>query len=161
MQDRRERRSGREPWDRTGPDHWNLRSGEDRTFRSRIGRPPGRFGPEPIRHRGPADWVYGPPPDLRFPAEAPPLPRLSARQLLHAVWTSLESDPVLTSKRIRLSVDRGVVTLSGSVPTYLEARYAWDDTWETPGVRGVIDHLQIDEGNPAAVVTSGMATEQG
>jgi len=35
------------------------------------------------------------------------------------------------------------VTLTGDVGDFMEARYAWDDAWESPGVRGVINNLTV------------------
>ena len=42
-----------------------------------------------------------------------------------------------------VEVEDGVVTLRGEVDDFMEARYAWDDAWETEGVRGVINHLTV------------------
>jgi osmotically-inducible protein OsmY len=44
----------------------------------------------------------------------------------------------------------GVVTLSGEVDDFLEARYAWDDAWEAEGVRGVINNLTVRTAEPHA-----------
>ena len=43
----------------------------------------------------------------------------------------------------KVAVDDQVVTLTGEVGDYLEDRYAWDDAWDTTGVRGVINNLTV------------------
>lgn len=55
----------------------------------------------------------------------------------------LFQDSWLRADRIDVSVSDGVVTLQGEVDDFLEARYAWDDAWETEGVRGVLNHLTV------------------
>jgi hypothetical protein len=40
-------------------------------------------------------------------------------------------------------VEEGVVTLTGEVADFMEARYAWDDAWESPGVRGVVNNITV------------------
>jgi hypothetical protein len=63
--------------------------------------------------------------------------------LRQAVRESLYRDAWLQADSIRVEVENGIVTLRGDVDDYMEARYAWDDAWETPGVRGVVNQLTV------------------
>lgn len=63
------------------------------------------------------------------------------------VRESLYGDSWLDADRIQVEVDDGVVTLRGEVRDYMEARYAWDDAWESPGVRGVVNLLTVTTGS--------------
>lgn len=66
------------------------------------------------------------------------------------VLATMEEDSWIISDQIEVTVEDGVVTLRGEVGDYMEARYAWDDAWETEGVRGVINHLTVrTEARPA------------
>lgn len=65
-----------------------------------------------------------------------------------AVQRRMSADAWLDPARIDVAVEDGVVTLTGEVNDYLEARYAWDDAWEADGVRGVIDHLTVRADQP-------------
>jgi osmotically-inducible protein OsmY len=60
-----------------------------------------------------------------------------------AVRQALENDSWLDADEIQVSSEDGIVTLEGEVGDYLDLRYAWDDTWDTPGVRGVICRLDV------------------
>lgn len=59
---------------------------------------------------------------------------------------SLQSDGFIDADAIQVEVKDRVVTLRGEVKDYMEARYAWDDAWDAPGVRGVISKLSVKEG---------------
>jgi hypothetical protein len=76
---------------------------------------------------------------------------LSDAQILEAVRRRLYEDVWLDVERIDVEVEDGVVTLRGEVDDFLEVRYAWDDAWETEGVRGVVTQLTVraDEPQPA------------
>jgi hypothetical protein len=76
-------------------------------------------------------------------------------ELEQMVRESLYQDPWLDADSIDVEVENGVVRLSGEVADFMDARYAWDDAWETDGVRGVISHLtvRVDE-----VAAEGSAT---
>lgn len=63
--------------------------------------------------------------------------------VLAAVRQSLANDNFIDSDQIRVEVSDGVVTLTGEVEDYLEARYAWDDAWDAAGVAGVIVRLDV------------------
>jgi hypothetical protein len=64
-------------------------------------------------------------------------------ELEQSVRMSLFLDTWLDADRIEVEVDDGVATLTGEVEDHLQARYAWDDAWETEGVRGVISRLEV------------------
>jgi hypothetical protein len=61
-----------------------------------------------------------------------------------AVRRKLFEDTSLRADRIDVEVNDCIVVLSGTVGDYLEARYAWDDAWETQGVEGVISRITVD-----------------
>jgi hypothetical protein len=68
---------------------------------------------------------------------------LGDREVREAVRRRLGNDAWLDAQRISVEVADGVVTLTGEVDDFLEARYAWDDAWETEGVRGVVNSLTV------------------
>jgi hypothetical protein len=72
------------------------------------------------------------------------------REILAAVRRRLYEDLWLDVERIDAEVEDGIVTLTGEVGDFMEARYAWDDAWETEGVRGVVNHLTVRTDRPAA-----------
>ncbi|HET6762588.1 MAG TPA: BON domain-containing protein [Longimicrobiaceae bacterium] len=72
---------------------------------------------------------------------------LTDDEVARCVCEALERDSWLEADRIEVKVSEGVVTLTGEVGDYMEARFAWDDAWEAEGVRGVISHLAV---NPSA-----------
>lgn len=74
---------------------------------------------------------------------AAPDAELSDDEVLHSVRTRLLQDRWLDADRINVEVEDGVVTLTGEVGDFMEARYAWDDAWETPGVHGVLNSLTV------------------
>lgn len=61
------------------------------------------------------------------------------------VRAALHRDGFLDAEGIQVAVQEAVVTLQGEVGDYMQARYAWDDAWEVPGVRGVISKLTVRE----------------
>lgn len=71
-------------------------------------------------------------------------------EVRRSVRESLFNDGWVPADRIEVEVNGGVVTLTGEVSDYMEARYAWDDTWETPGVRGVVNQLTVRTDAPKA-----------
>ncbi|HEX9108270.1 MAG TPA: BON domain-containing protein [Longimicrobiales bacterium] len=88
---------------------------------------------------------YGRTPTDRWPAEdaGRAEARMSDEDVLDSVRENLFQDTFIDPDRIEVEVERGVVTLRGEVDDFLEARYAWDDAWESPGVRGVINNLTV------------------
>lgn len=88
---------------------------------------------------------YGHTPPDRWPANDPlrSSAALDDDEVRDSVCENLFQDSFVNPDRIEVTVDRGVVTLRGEVDDFLEARYAWDDAWESPGVRGVINNLTV------------------
>ena len=70
---------------------------------------------------------------------------LDDEEIRWAVRRSLFEDTWLDARDIEIGVQNGVVTLAGEVGDHLQARYAWDDAWDTAGVRGVISKLEVRE----------------
>lgn len=63
--------------------------------------------------------------------------------LVARVTAALQRDGFLDADAIEVTADDRVVTLRGEVGDYMQARYAWDDAWEVPGVRGVVSKLTV------------------
>jgi hypothetical protein len=72
---------------------------------------------------------------------------LDDRDVRAAVRRRIYDDVWLDVDRIDVEVEDGVVTLRGEVDDWMEARYAWDDAWETEGVRGVVSRLMVVGGD--------------
>jgi osmotically-inducible protein OsmY len=90
---------------------------------------------QPPQHRGMDTVGYG------FSAAVDE--DLSDDEILHGVRARLQQDRWLDADSINVEVEDGVVTLTGEVGDFMEARYAWDDAWETPGVHGVLNSLTV------------------
>ena len=73
---------------------------------------------------------------------------LSDDEVRDAVYGRMQADAWLDPQRIYVQVEDGVVTLTGEVNDYMEARYAWDDAWEADGVRGVVNNLTVRVDQP-------------
>lgn len=82
--------------------------------------------------------------DRRPPREL----RMSDDDIREAVLENLFQDTWVDPDRIDVEVENGVVTLTGEVRDFMEARYAWDDAWESAGVRGVINNLTVRTDRP-------------
>jgi len=65
-----------------------------------------------------------------------------------AVYRRMSADAWVDAGRIEVQVEDGVVTLTGEVDDFMEARYAWDDAWEADGVRGVVNNLTVRADQP-------------
>jgi hypothetical protein len=65
-----------------------------------------------------------------------------------AVYRRMSADAWVDAERIEVQVEDGVVTLTGEVDDFMEARYAWDDAWEADGVRGVVNNLTVRADQP-------------
>jgi osmotically-inducible protein OsmY len=59
------------------------------------------------------------------------------------VRDQLDWDPQLDDDRIVVAANDGIVTLSGSVPTYFDVTRASDDVFDVGGVRGVDNQLLV------------------
>lgn len=75
--------------------------------------------------------------------------RRDDEELRAAVRRAFHEDRSLDAGAIGIEVEDGVVTLSGEVADHLEVRYAWDDAWETEGVRGVVSRIEVRDAVPA------------
>ncbi len=56
---------------------------------------------------------------------------------------ALEHDVFLSEAPVRAKVDKGVVTLSGEVGNAYQRRRAEHDVWSLPGVRDVVDDVEV------------------
>ncbi len=59
------------------------------------------------------------------------------------VFEALDVDPLINPNEINITVDRGVVTLSGSVQDYAAANAAHDALLYIPGVRGIVNQITV------------------
>ncbi len=75
-------------------------------------------------------------------------PDLDDDEVVQAVKQNLQQDDWIHPDRIQVKASGGVVTLTGEVDDYMQARYAWDDAWETRGVHGVINNLTVRTDQP-------------
>ena len=128
--------------------------GNEEAYTGRRGRPRrgGEFYGEDLY--GPAEprieERYGRTPPDRWPGvghelrdQRSAIRRMDDDDIRDAVLENLFQDEWIDPDRIDVDVDDGIVQLSGEVDDFMEARYAWDDAWETPGVRGVINNLTV------------------
>lgn len=100
---------------------------------------------------------YGYTPSSRWPEDGHDVDHITAREsaitddeVRDIVHENLSRDHWLDTREIGVDVDHGVVTLKGDVNDYMEARYAWDDAWESRGVRGVINNLTVRTDRPSS-----------
>lgn len=101
---------------------------------------------EDVMHRG--EYAAGPP-EVGYGGFRQAR-RLGDDEIRDDVQEALFQDSWIEPDRIEVEVDNGIVTLKGEVRDFMEARYAWDDAWDTPGVRGVINQLTVQpEGEEA------------
>jgi len=150
------RASGREGSGRLRP-RGGVESRADDYGYGREGRPD-PYAPawDPVAWRPVASHLHPPDPrltygDVRHQGRVyrPPVPR-EDMEIRFRVRRNLLADRWLEAGSIRVDVEDGVVTLSGEVGDYLEARYAWDDAWESSGVRGVVSRLEVRPAVPEA-----------
>jgi len=100
---------------------------------------------------GPARYGYGP----YF--ERLRRRRRSDDEIREDVEEALFYDTWVDADRIQVAVEDGVVTLTGTLPSYDEVRYATDDAWDVDGVRGVRTQLTVGEEAPARQPAAGRA----
>ncbi len=70
------------------------------------------------------------------------------RQLQEAVLAELTWEPSITAAHIGVTADDGVVTLTGTVPHYLEKRAAERAAARVKGVRAVAEELKVELPGP-------------
>jgi len=121
------------------------RSGYDPDFAQGGGRSRGQGGG--AEWQGMAGGVYGP---ARY-GLGPYYQRLLDRrrpddELQEEVEEALFYDSWVDAEAIKVTVEDGVVTLSGELPSFEEVRYAIDDAWDVDGVRGVRSELNLRSG---------------
>lgn len=89
----------------------------------------------------------------------------SDAQLLADVGEELQNDPALDPKRIAVAVHDGVVTLTGTVPSYWQKIEAENAVRRVTGVRGIANELKVelpsthlrDDTDIATAVTNALA----
>jgi osmotically-inducible protein OsmY len=92
----------------------------------------------------PASGIYGPgryglgPYHLRLRTRRRPDEELRA-QVLDALFY----DTWVDADAVTVTVNDGIVTLTGELPDYEEIRYATDDAWDVEGVLGVRSELRV------------------
>ena len=64
-------------------------------------------------------------------------------EVLKDVEEALFYDTWVDAEAIQVSVEQGIVTLRGELPSYEEVRYATDDAWDVEGVLGVRSELAV------------------
>jgi osmotically-inducible protein OsmY len=67
----------------------------------------------------------------------------STRVVKADIDAALKRRATRDSKNIKVSVEGGEVTLSGSVHSWIERELANNSAWGAPGVRNVVDHMTI------------------
>lgn len=144
---RRPEPGGMRHWYRGGTTGYGSEYG-DRTYAERFAERGEGFGP--------AEAPYGRTPSDRWPDMGHDVDHLSRREarmsddeIREAVLENLFQDTWVDPRQIEVEVENGVVTLSGEVDDFMEARYAWDDAWETAGVRGVVNNLTVRTDQPS------------
>lgn len=64
--------------------------------------------------------------------------------LKEEVLEKLEWDDRIEPSGIRLDLEEGEVTVSGSVPSYSAKQAVWEEITTTPGVTGVLDEMSVE-----------------
>ncbi|HEX7118507.1 MAG TPA: BON domain-containing protein [Longimicrobiales bacterium] len=108
-----------------------------------------------VEPQGPARYGYGPY-HHRLRRR-----RRSDDQIRSDVEETLFYDTWVDADRIHVDVEDGVVTLSGTLPSYDEIRFATDDAWDVDGVRGVRTELTVETPGRAAAGREGAGLAEG
>lgn len=66
------------------------------------------------------------------------------RDIRHDVMEEFDFDPSVTAEKIGVAVQDGIVTLGGTVPTYVEKIAAEKAALRVAGVRAVVEDLKVD-----------------
>jgi osmotically-inducible protein OsmY len=72
-----------------------------------------------------------------------PEPATTDEVIAKAVKTALARNVHVDDRAIKISVQNGLVTLAGTVPTWLAYREAYQSALHTTGVTGILDELTI------------------
>jgi osmotically-inducible protein OsmY len=75
--------------------------------------------------------------------------RAGDREIRIFLLDRLRENPFTRREEIRVSVERGEVTMTGQVSSPLARRAADDDAWATPGVTEVHNHIRVVMIRPA------------
>ena len=67
----------------------------------------------------------------------------SDEDIKRSVEDSLFWDTWVDSSKVKVEVENGVVTLTGTVRSIVEKRAAGDDAWDVPGVIDVVNEICI------------------
>ena len=70
-------------------------------------------------------------------------PNISPVDVKHRIESALARAASIDAQRIAVTADDGVVRLDGNVRSYLEKEEAERAAWAAPGVRRVVNHLQV------------------
>jgi osmotically-inducible protein OsmY len=118
--------------------------------------PPVPARPEPAVALAPAPAPERAPAGARRPATGPA--GLDSQKLTLRVVRALERNPLTAELPVKVRSSDGAVTLSGEVPSTLEAMRAYRAAEQIPGVREIIDRLEFtvpDENHPNPLVHKG------
>lgn len=75
-------------------------------------------------------------------------PARTDKDIHRHVVDALEQDPWIDHTRIRVSIDKGIVTLEGEAESLLRKRLIGATIWWVPGVREVVDNLIVAHPEP-------------
>ena len=67
----------------------------------------------------------------------------SDAELTSDVYDELSFDPGVDSSLVTVNANHGLITLTGSVPSYWQKTRAEDDAWRVYGVRSVANYLDV------------------
>jgi osmotically-inducible protein OsmY len=69
--------------------------------------------------------------------------KMNDRQLRQNVMDELEFEPSIDAANIGVSVENGVVTLTGHVPNFVQKLAAERAAWRVKGVKGIAEEIQV------------------
>ena len=98
-----------------------------------------------------AQWVLERVPGIRQVANlilVDAVPRRTDEEIAQALLRSYVEDPYLDERAIQVEVEEGIVYLRGRVPSLLRKRLASVLAWWCPGVRDVINDLEVEYPEP-------------
>jgi len=76
--------------------------------------------------------------------------QIEDRKIINNIQQNFRNNPAIPAHLVHLSIDRGIVQLSGFVHNTQEANLIILSTFSTPGVKDVIDSLVILSGSEYA-----------
>lgn len=72
---------------------------------------------------------------------------MSDKQLRQDVLDELEFEPSVDATSIGVTLDKGIVTLSGHVPTFWQKTAAERTVWRVKGVKAIAQEIEVRFGN--------------